>query len=131
MAKSKAQRHRLAAVRALAPLRRRQPDQQPEEVTIMSDGLESAARALDSLGAGETPDCADVVCGALALDTLAAWGRADRDLLDAAAGLRVIAAGGSLDLDGIGRRRARALAVAVRAMGREDLPAVSRSSHFS
>jgi hypothetical protein len=77
-------------------------------------GLEDAAFALDAL-AGMVPARARVSAGALAMDTLilfCPW--ASRDLLDAAAGLRVIATGGTLDLDGAGRRRARHLAEAVR-----------------
>jgi hypothetical protein len=77
-------------------------------------GLEDAARVLDSLAAGETPDHTDIVCGALGLDTLTRWTMASRDLLDATAGLRILACGGSLDLDRIGRLRAKALADAVR-----------------
>ena len=78
-------------------------------------GLEDAAIALDALAAGMVPDRARVIAGALAMDTLILfWRWASRDLLDAAAGRRVIATGGSLDLDEAGRRRARHLAEAVR-----------------
>ena len=98
-------------------------------------GLFDAARALDSLAAGETPDRTDVTCGALALDTLARWTLPGRDLLDAAAGLNILATGGNLDLDAVGRLRARELAGAVRARAgrreRDGLPATSRASHFS
>ncbi len=69
----------------------------------------------------------------LALDTLTRITRASRDIIDAAAGLNTLATGGALDLDEAGRRRARHLAAAVRAIAghREDLPQTSRASHFS
>ncbi len=98
-------------------------------------GLEDAALALDCLARGEVPDRALVICGALALDTVVRWTLPGRDLLDAAAGLNVIASGGNLDLDAVGRLRARELAGAVRARAgrreRDDLPVTSRASHFS
>jgi hypothetical protein len=50
----------------------------------------------------------------LALDGLR-WAASNRDILDAAAGLNIIATGGTLDLDDAGRHRARELAQAVRA----------------
>jgi hypothetical protein len=61
------------------------------------------------------PDRARLLSGALALDTLQQSGQADRDLLDAAAGLETLARGGTLDLDAGGRERAATLAAAVRA----------------
>jgi hypothetical protein len=99
-------------------------------------GLEDAAITLDALAAGTAPDRARAIAGALALDALIVflpWA-ASLDLLDAAAGLRIIATGGSLDLNGAGRCRARQLAEAVRASvsrEREDLPAASCASHYS
>jgi hypothetical protein len=99
------------------------------------DGLEDAAAALDALADGRKPDRALVICGALALDTLVRWTLPGRDLLDAAAGLNIIATGGNLDLDAVGRLRARELAAAVRARAgrreRDGLPVTSRASHFS
>jgi hypothetical protein len=50
----------------------------------------------------------------LALDTLIKTTSASRDLLDAAAGLQILATGGTLDLDEAGRLRARQFAEAVR-----------------
>jgi hypothetical protein len=102
---------------------------------MSTTGLEDAALVLDALAAGEVPDRALLVCGALALDTLVRWTLPGRDLLDAAAGLNTIATGGNLDLDAVGRLRARELAAAVRARAgrreRDGLPATSRASHFS
>ena len=76
--------------------------------------LFDAASALDELAAGRTPDRASVIAGALALDTLVQGGGADRELLDAAAGLEMLATGGDLSLDATGRERAARLAMAVR-----------------
>ena len=53
-----------------------------------------------------------LIAGALALST-AAYSSADRDLADAAIGLRLLATGGTLDLDETGRRRAAFLATVV------------------
>lgn len=53
-----------------------------------------------------------VVSAALALQT-AALGTSDRDLLDAAAGVEILATGGKLDLNEAGRRRAGGLATMV------------------
>jgi hypothetical protein len=76
-------------------------------------GLDDAVTTLEALAAGQTLDRARALCGALALDALS-WSTTSRDILDAAEGLRTIACGGSLDLDELGRRRARQLAAAVR-----------------
>jgi hypothetical protein len=139
-AMNKEQRRRRATIGAIAPfvlppLRRSGPDLQPEEGDMFVTGLFDAAHCLDALAAGETPDRVSLVVGALALDTVAAWGGGDRDLLDAAAGLNIIATGGSLDLDAAGRARAGVLAASVRAIAglrdRDDLPTASRASHFS
>jgi hypothetical protein len=79
----------------------------------MRAGLDDAASTLEALAAGRELDRARAVCGALALDALT-WSTSSRDILDAAQGLRIIATGGTLDLDELGRRRARQLAEAVR-----------------
>ncbi len=98
---------------------------------MFTTGFEDAAACLDSLAAGVVPDRTSIVIGALALDALR-WTTSSRDLLDAAAGLAILASGGSLDLDQKGRRRARELAAVIRAIaGHHELPAVSRASHFS
>jgi hypothetical protein len=102
----------------------------------MPDLLEDAVFCLDSLARGEVPDHGRLVIGALALDTFCTWSGTDRDLLDAAAGLRVLATGGELDLDGVGRCRARQLTAVVRAVtgdrsDHDSLPSVSRASYFS
>ena len=102
---------------------------------MSTTGLLDAALALDALAAGEIPNRVSALVGALALDTLARWTCPGRDLLDAAAGLNIIATGGDLGLDEIGRLRARELAAAVRARAarreRDDIPVTSRASHFS
>jgi hypothetical protein len=139
-AMNKEQRRRRATIGAIAPfvlppLRRLRPDLQREEGEMFVTGLLDAAEALDALADGRQPDRVTVVCGALGLSTVAFWGGGNRDLLDAEAGLGILATGGTLDLDATGRARARALAAAVRAIaGRrepESLPATSRASHFS
>jgi hypothetical protein len=81
----------------------------------MDSGLADAAAALDDLAAGRLPDRARLLSGALTLDSLRLSGTADRDLLDAAAGLEIIKTGGTLDLDEKGRARAATLAAVVRA----------------
>jgi hypothetical protein len=81
----------------------------------MSDaGLLDAATVLDALAARTQPDRARVIAGALALDTLTKTTTASPDLLDAAAGLQIIATGGTLDLDEAGLLRAHRFAEAVR-----------------
>ena len=52
--------------------------------------------------------------GALALDTLCRKVVVDRDILEAAAGLQMLAEGHAPDLDAAGRARAADLAAAVR-----------------
>jgi hypothetical protein len=111
MTVDKEQRRRRATIAAIAPLAARHPDLPPSIA-----GLEDAAEALDALAAGMAPDRARVIAGALALDAFR-WTTPSRDLLDAAAGLRIIATGGTLDLDEAGRARARQLAEAVRREG--------------
>jgi hypothetical protein len=79
--------------------------------------LLDAAYALDELAAGRTPDHARLLAGALALDGLRVEGTAtDRDLLDAAAELRLVAAGATVDLTKRGRARAAAWAAEVRCL---------------
>jgi hypothetical protein len=76
--------------------------------------LHKAAIALDALAAGETPDRATLLAGALALESLSR-SHPERDVLDAAAGLHALATGGRLSLDEAGRERAGRLAEIVRA----------------
>lgn len=79
------------------------------------DGLRAAAAALDALATGQVPARADVLAGALALQTHCVREPApSRDLLDAAAGLETLATGGTLGLDAAGRGRAGSLAALVR-----------------
>jgi len=86
--------------------------------TQMTPALEDAAAALEALAAGETPDrTAALLVAAQHLDTLCTRGLADRELLDAAAGLKAIATGGVLNLDNAGRQRARAVAAYVQQSG--------------
>jgi|GEM_PF-4892149 len=77
-------------------------------------GLGQAVSALESLAAGGLPDRAVLLAGALALDSLCAWGAPSRDVLDAATGLKILARGGTLDLNSDGRKRALMLAEVVR-----------------
>jgi hypothetical protein len=76
--------------------------------------LHQAASVLDELAAGIQPDRARLIAAALALDTLVRTTNAGRDLQDAAAGLQILATGGTLDLDEAGRLRARQFAETVR-----------------
>jgi hypothetical protein len=76
--------------------------------------LLDAALVLDDLAAGRAPDRARLSTGALALDTLRHAGTADRDLMDAGAGLQTLATGDVLEPDMQGRDRAAQLAAAVR-----------------
>jgi len=125
---NRAERQRRAAIWALSYFKA------PPAVPKIS-GLADAALCLDALAAGKTPERARIIAGALALDTLVTWCGAERDIRDAAAGLSILACGGSLDLDAAGQVRAGRLAEAFRSIaGRqepEDLPAVSHASHFS
>ena len=57
---------------------------------------------------------ARLIAAALALDTLVRTTNAGRDLLDAAAGLQILATRGKLDLDDAGRSRARKFADTIR-----------------
>ena len=76
--------------------------------------LEDAALCLEAQAKGELPDHCLAVSGALALDTLIQQGVGARDIQDAAAGLRIVAEGGTLALDSAGRTRAAVLAQIVR-----------------
>lgn len=77
--------------------------------------LHAAADFLDALATGRTPPASEAIPGALALQTLLTLGGdADRDLLDAAAGLESHATGSPLDLNNEGRARAAELATKVR-----------------
>ncbi len=78
------------------------------------NGLLDAVSVLEAQSAGRAPDRARVLAGALALDSLCHEGAADRDILDAAAGLKLLATGRELELDESGRARAARLAEAVR-----------------
>jgi hypothetical protein len=76
--------------------------------------LLDAAAVLDDLANGREPSRTRAITGALALQRLNLNEQSDRDLLDAEAGLKVIAAGGELGLDSIGRERSSDLERAVR-----------------
>lgn len=77
--------------------------------------LLDAAYALDELAAGRRPDRARLLAGMRALDSVRVAGApADRDLLDAAIELHLIARGATIDLTKRGRARAAAWAAAVR-----------------
>jgi hypothetical protein len=76
--------------------------------------LLAAAAVLDELATGNQPDRARLIAAALALDTLIKTTTPSRDLLDAAAGLQILATGGTLDLDEAGCLRARQFAETVR-----------------
>jgi hypothetical protein len=86
--------------------------------------LHQAASVLDELAAGIQPDRARLIAAALALDTLVRTTNAGRDLQDAAAGLQILATGGTLDLDEAGafapgnlpRRFANSLLIVIRSM---------------
>jgi hypothetical protein len=86
-------------------------------------GLNDAALVLDALAAGTQPARARLIAGALALDTLIKTTTPSRNLLDAAAGLQILATGGTLDLDEAGRLRARQFADAVRQLIRDPIHA--------
>jgi hypothetical protein len=77
--------------------------------------LLDAAYALDELAAGRRPDRARLLAGMRALDGVRVAGApADRDLLDAAIELHLVARGATIDLTKRGRARAAAWAAAVR-----------------
>jgi hypothetical protein len=81
----------------------------------MTDALLDAAEALEALAAGHLPErTTALLVAAQRLDSLCTCGTADRELLDAAAGLKTLAMGGALALDDAGRKRAAALAAHVR-----------------
>lgn len=74
-----------------------------------------AAIVLQAQALGQTPAATDLLAGALALDTLALTSE-DRDIQDAAAGLRNLVSGIQMDLDQSGRDRAALLAEKVRSI---------------
>jgi hypothetical protein len=77
--------------------------------------LLDAAYGLDELAAGRTPDRARLLAGVRALDKVRVEDTAAfRDLLDAAAELHLMAAGGTVNLTNNGRARCKVLAAAVR-----------------
>ena len=78
-----------------------------------------AIYALAEIAAGRTPERSRLLAGALALDTIRLRGGASQDVLDAAAGLELMATGGELDLDERGRIRAAHLADAVATINNE------------
>jgi hypothetical protein len=84
-------------------------------MTTKPDPLQAAVAALAALADGRVPDHPGVLIGALALKSLCDRNPSpSRDLLDAAAGLEIVATGGSLDLDAAGRARAAHFAALVR-----------------
>jgi hypothetical protein len=92
--------------------------------SALYEGLLEAAYALEAQAAGRVPVRERLLAGALALDTLMQRGQLDRDLQDAALGLKTLATGGTLDLDASGRQRAGVLARAVRALAMHYAPVV-------
>jgi hypothetical protein len=77
--------------------------------------LVDAVYALDELAAGRAPDRARLLAGARALDGVRVEGAsADRDLLDAATELHLVARGATVDRTKRGRARAAVWAEAVR-----------------
>lgn len=72
-----------------------------------------AAYALAEIAAGRTPERSRLLAAALALDTIKRRGGASQDVLDAAAGLELLATGRELELDEAGRKRAAHLAAVV------------------
>jgi len=86
---------------------------------MSASGLLDAAAVLEAQAAGRTPDRAQLLAGALALDTLCREEVVDRDLLNAAAALQMLAEGRALDFDAAGRARAAHLAEVVRKVATE------------
>ena len=76
--------------------------------------LQNAADVLDILAAGGLPERPALLAAALALNSHCHRNDADRDWLDAAAGLERLATGGTLDLNAAGRERAAKLAATIR-----------------
>jgi hypothetical protein len=72
----------------------------------MTDALLDAAEALEALADGGTPDrTTALLVAAQTLDGLCTRGPADRELLDAAAGLKTIATGGTASVNIRSKRR--------------------------
>jgi len=99
-----------------------EPDSEGAMGAARDPGVSAAATALEALAAGEAPDPADVLAGALALERLCAAPDAPREMQDAAAGFKRLASGGALDLDVAGLARARKLAAQLRALNAGDRP---------
>jgi len=79
-----------------------------------SMSVQDAAEVLSDLANGRPiEDRSRLIAGALALSAASNY-CSDRDLADAAIGLRILATGVTLDLDESGRRRAAFLASTVR-----------------
>jgi hypothetical protein len=74
------------------------------------NGLSDAVYSLEEMAQGRPPEKARLLAGALAVNTIILRGRADRDVLDAGAGLEALAKGEEFELDEIGRKRALHLA---------------------
>lgn len=82
-----------------------------------TDQLTLAAAVLDDLAAGRSLGQSDAIAEALTLDTMVrTYPAPSRELLDAAAGLELLATG-RLDLDDVGRAHAGVLAQHVRSLG--------------
>jgi hypothetical protein len=80
--------------------------------------LLDAAYALDELAGGRLPDRARLLAGVRALDQVrVAANSSDRDLLDAANELHLIARGATVDMTKAARARAAVWAEAVRRLG--------------
>ena len=81
----------------------------------MTTTLKSVAAVFDDLAAGVIPERTALLTAALALNThCLSSDSPSRDMLDAAAGLEILATGGTLDLDDAGRARVARLAQLVR-----------------
>lgn len=74
------------------------------------------ADVLDDIALGRTPDKTALLVAALSLDTLTVEGAADRELLDAAAALKALAAGRTLELNDAGRARAAQIGSHIRSL---------------
>jgi len=77
-------------------------------------GLADAACALDAMAAGNNPNRAELMSGALALNMIIDPRTASTDLQLAASGLDIQALYGAVYLNEVGRRHAGKLAEAVR-----------------
>jgi len=82
--------------------------------------LLDAAHALEDLAAGRVPDRAQLIAGALAVDTLYKKGQTDRDLEDALIALQLLAIGSPFESHQLGRARASVLADELRRVERAE-----------